>query len=87
MSEAVWDQFLTKRDHEVFAGGGFGARQGYGKRPALLIVDVNYFFAVTSQNLFSNRSSAGVPLAVRRPGTGLRRLCDCSPLAVSVACL
>lgn len=44
MSEPVWDQFLTERDREVFAGGGFGARQGYGKRPALLIVDVNYFF-------------------------------------------
>jgi maleamate amidohydrolase len=28
----------------VFAAGGFGAAQGYGRRPALVIADVNYFF-------------------------------------------
>jgi maleamate amidohydrolase len=44
MSEPVWNQFLTERDRQVFAAGGFGANQGYGKRPALVIVDVNYFF-------------------------------------------
>lgn len=44
MSEAVWDRYLTERDKQVFASGGFGARQGWGKRPALLIVDVNYIF-------------------------------------------
>jgi maleamate amidohydrolase len=44
MSEPIWNQFLTERDKQVFAAGGFGARQGYGKRPAVLVVDVNYFF-------------------------------------------
>src|SRR5688572_23566556 len=44
MSEHVWDRFLTERDKQVFAAGGFGARQGYGKRPALVVVDVNYAF-------------------------------------------
>ena len=44
MSEPIWDQFLTERDKQVFAAGGFGARQGYGKRPALVVVDVNYAF-------------------------------------------
>jgi nicotinamidase-related amidase len=44
MSEPVWNRFLTERDKQVFAAGGFGARQGYGKRPAVLVVDVNYFF-------------------------------------------
>lgn len=44
MSEAVWDRYLSERDRQVFSGAGFGARQGYGKRPALLIVDVNYYF-------------------------------------------
>jgi nicotinamidase-related amidase len=44
MSEPIWNQFLTERDKQVFAAGGFGARQGYGKRPALLVVDVNYAF-------------------------------------------
>ena len=44
MSEPVWFQFLTPRDKEVFAAAGYGARAGYGKRPALLIIDVNYNF-------------------------------------------
>src|SRR5207248_1878342 len=42
MSERVWDKFLTERDRAVFGAGGFGARAGFGKRPALLIIDVNW---------------------------------------------
>jgi maleamate amidohydrolase len=44
MTEYVWDKFLTERDKAVFAAGGFGARAGFGKRPALLIIDVNWLF-------------------------------------------
>jgi nicotinamidase-related amidase len=44
MSEPIWNRFLTERDKQVFAASGYGARQGFGKRPALLIVDVNYDF-------------------------------------------
>src|SRR6266436_2222215 len=44
MSEPIWNQFLTTRDKAVFATSGYGARQGFGKRPALLIIDVNYAF-------------------------------------------
>ncbi len=44
MNEPVWNQFLTERDKQVFASSGYGARQGFGKRPALLIIDVNYNF-------------------------------------------
>ncbi len=44
MSEPVWNQFLTERDKQVFAASGYGARGGFGKRPALLVIDVNYAF-------------------------------------------
>lgn len=44
MSERVWDRFLTDRDRAVFESSGFGARMGFGKRPAILVVDVNYAF-------------------------------------------
>ena len=44
MKPPVWDKFLTDRDKAVFSAGGFGARMGFGKRPALLVVDVNYAF-------------------------------------------
>lgn len=44
MSEPIWNKFLTERDKQVFAASGFGARQGYGRRPAVLVIDVNYAF-------------------------------------------
>jgi nicotinamidase-related amidase len=44
MSDPIWNKFLTERDKKVFAAGGYGARQGFGKRPAILVVDVNYNF-------------------------------------------
>jgi maleamate amidohydrolase len=40
----IWDAFLTARDKEVFEASGYGARGGFGQRPALLIIDVNYGF-------------------------------------------
>jgi nicotinamidase-related amidase len=44
MTEPIWNKFLTERDKAVFAAGGFGARAGFGKRPALLVIDVNWAF-------------------------------------------
>src|SRR6201984_3289321 len=44
MTERIWDEFLTERDKAVFAAGGFGARAGFGERPALLVIDVNWAF-------------------------------------------
>lgn len=41
---AIWDDVLTERDHEVFANSGYGKRMGFGKRPAILVIDVNYNF-------------------------------------------
>jgi nicotinamidase-related amidase len=45
MSEPIWNEFLTERDKAVFAAAGYGARAGFGKRPALLVIDVSYAFA------------------------------------------
>ena len=44
MAERIWERFLTEEDKQVFAVSGWGARAGYGKRPALVVVDVNYAF-------------------------------------------
>ena len=44
MSEPVWNRFLTERDKQVFAAAGYARRQGFGRRPAILVVDVNYNF-------------------------------------------
>jgi nicotinamidase-related amidase len=40
----VWDQFITETDRKVYEASGYGARGGFGTRPAVLIVDVNYNF-------------------------------------------
>jgi len=44
MTERVWDKFLTEEDKAVFAASGYGARGGFGKRPAVLVIDVSYNF-------------------------------------------
>ncbi len=44
MAEQIWNKFLTERDKQVFAASGYGARAGFGKKPALLVIDVNYNF-------------------------------------------
>ena len=44
MAERIWDKFLTERDRQVFDQGGWGALSGGGKKPALLVIDVNYAF-------------------------------------------
>lgn len=44
MSNAIWDPFLTPRDQAVISASGFGAEQGFGDRPAVLVIDVNYNF-------------------------------------------
>ena len=41
---ALWDDVLTPRDKEVFALSGYGKRAGFGQRPAVLVIDVNYNF-------------------------------------------
>lgn len=44
MTERVWDRFLTERDKRVFEASGYGARAGFGERPALLIIDATTNF-------------------------------------------
>ena len=44
MVERIWDEFLTERDKQVFIKAGYGQRAGFGERPALIVIDVNYNF-------------------------------------------
>jgi nicotinamidase-related amidase len=41
---AVWDDVLPESDKQVFDAAGYGKRQGYGSRPAVIVVDVSYNF-------------------------------------------
>jgi maleamate amidohydrolase len=39
-----WDKFLTALDKKVYEASGYGSRGGFAKRPAVIVVDVNYAF-------------------------------------------
>lgn len=41
---AIWDDVLTETDKAVFEAAGWGKRAGYGHRPAIMVIDVNYNF-------------------------------------------
>ena len=41
---AVWDDVLDDTDREVFEAAGWGRPAGLGRRPVLLVIDVNYNF-------------------------------------------
>lgn len=44
MNEPIWNKFLTDRDRLVFEQSGFATRIGFGKRPALIVIDVSIGF-------------------------------------------
>ena len=37
-----WDGIIPPHEQEAYRAAGFGRRSGLGKRPALLIIDVQY---------------------------------------------
>jgi maleamate amidohydrolase len=39
-----WDDVFTERDKAVFAKSGYGKKGGFGQRPAILVIDMNYNF-------------------------------------------
>lgn len=41
---AIWDDVITNTDRAVFDAAGWGRRAGYGERPAIMVIDVNYNF-------------------------------------------
>ena len=44
MSERIWDKYISKRDQGVFNAAGFSQSAGFGERPVLMVIDVNYAF-------------------------------------------
>jgi len=44
MTTRIWDKYLTEQDKQVYAKAGYGKRGGFGTRPALFIIDVQYNF-------------------------------------------
>lgn len=41
---SLWSEYVPEADAAAIAAAGYGATQGLGERPAVLVVDVNYAF-------------------------------------------
>jgi len=44
MIERIWNKYVSERDRNVFEAAGFGQNAGFGDRPVLMVIDVNYAF-------------------------------------------
>lgn len=42
MEKRIWDDYITEADRRVYEKAGFGSSAGYGNRPAVLVIDVQY---------------------------------------------
>jgi nicotinamidase-related amidase len=41
---AIWDPYLSEAERRLIADAGYAQRMGWGARPALIVIDVNYNF-------------------------------------------
>lgn len=84
----VWDPYLADWEREVSETSGLGQRQGFGRRPALLVIDVTYNFCGDRpepllESIKRWRNSCG--LAAWEAVTHIRTLIDaCRELSVPV---
>ena len=75
---AVWDD-VPDTDRKVFEAAGWGRPAGLGRRPVLLLIDVNYNFVGDRPERSSTPSSAGATQergwrgGRHRPGAGAGR--------------
>jgi hypothetical protein len=74
MTDRIWDKYLSAEDKAVFAASGFGSLAEWGKRPALLIIDVNYAFCDEKPTPILEASRSGARPAENMPG----KPCRCS---------
>jgi maleamate amidohydrolase len=42
MEKHIWDDYITDLDRRVYEKAGFGSSAGFGSRPAILVIDVQY---------------------------------------------
>lgn len=40
----IWEKYLPQRDRDILSAAGYSQLMGFGERPALVVIDVNYNF-------------------------------------------
>ena len=61
MTQKPWDQYLSQQDREVLERGKFARRMGYGKQPAIIVVDAQKFMVGVPGEEADWPSNAGKP--------------------------
>lgn len=61
---AIWDDVVPKAEQEVYERGGWGGRVGFGRRPALIVVDM-YTAFVDAAYPFSSPDAPATVHAIR----------------------
>ena len=75
-----WDGIISEEEQKAYYAAGFGRPSGIGKRPALLIIDVQYRTIGTTPEADSGRRSrSSRPRAATSAGTR----CATSPLLLA----
>jgi hypothetical protein len=69
-----WDAIIPQHEQEAYRAAGFGRSSGLGKRPALLIIDVQYRTVGTTPAPFMEAIKESRPRAARSPGMRCIRL-------------
>ena len=64
-----WDELISESDREIFETAGWGRRAGFGERPALLVIDVNYNFCGDKEEPVLTPSRSGDSHVDRKLGT------------------
>jgi nicotinamidase-related amidase len=62
---AIWDDVVPKAEQELYERGGWGGRVGFGRRPALIVVDMYTAFVDPAYPFSSPDAPATVPVIQR----------------------
>lgn len=61
MTEKIWDQYLEEQDKKVLERGRFARRMGFGKNPAIIVVDAQKYMVGELGKESEWPSSSGEP--------------------------
>lgn len=50
----IWDDVLSEHDREIIVRSGWGKLRGYGKRPAVLVIDAQYTFVGAKNEIMNS---------------------------------
>jgi nicotinamidase-related amidase len=77
-SKKPWDDLLSAEDMKVIEESGWGKRRGFGKNPAVIVIDAQYAFVGEKKNILSSikGNSMGIGDAAWKAVDSIKTLLD-----------